>query len=454
MRTPAWRPLVSVPTYRRHTVRLAQRLCQIAYQLGGQAGARLATLLGMPVSDTTLVRLLQASRLTTLPTPKVLGVDDWSLKKGQTYGTILVDMEKHKPIDLLPDRESETLTQWLQDHPGVEIICRDRASGYTEGATNGAPQALQIADRWHLLKNLGDALQRMLDKKNVQMREAAQQLARQQQAEKYEQQPTYQEVVGPHVLLSSATARRAQIFREVKQLLVEGYSSRKIAKRLKIGRNTVNRYRHMDRYREKSRPKKQQSTVLPYRNYLAKRWAEGERDRKQLWRELQQRGFAGTCGCIYRFFQNIPKDAEVLPIPELEVKNWTPRKVQFLLSKKEEALSEEEKRFLKVFSDYCPEASTARGLALDFHDIFANREAHRLPTWIEQAKASSIAALKRFAVGLESDYAAVVAAATYEWSSGQVEGQVNRLKMLKPQMYGRAGFDLLRKRVVNYQDSG
>ena len=148
------------------------------------------------------------------------------------------------------------------------------------------------------------------------------------------------------------------------------------------------------------------------------------------------------------------KEAETLPLPELEVKNWTPRKVQFLLSKKEEAVSEEEKDFLRYFFEQCPEASTARALALDFHSIFANREAQRLPEWIEQAKTSGIAALKKFATGLESDYAAAEAVATYEWSSGQVEGQVNRLKMLKRQMYGRAGFDLLRKRVVNYQDSG
>ncbi|MEQ9441517.1 MAG: transposase [Cyclobacteriaceae bacterium] len=143
----------------------------------------------MPVSDTTLVRLLQASRPPTPATPKVLGVDDWSLKKGQTYGTILVDMEKHKPIDLLPDREAETLTRWLLDHPGIEIICRDRASGYAEGATNGAPQAVQIADRWHLLKNLGEALQRMLDHKSAQVRATAQQLAHQRQAKKYEWTP-------------------------------------------------------------------------------------------------------------------------------------------------------------------------------------------------------------------------------------------------------------------------
>lgn len=108
---------------------------------------------------------------------------------------------------------------------------------------------------------------------------------------------------------------------------------------------------------------------------------------------------------------------------------------------------------MEVFSEHCPEAATARSLALDFHDIFANREAHRLPTWIEQAKISGITALKRFATGLESDYPAVEVAATYEWSSGQVEGHVNRLKKIKREMYGRARFNLLRKRVLFYPDT-
>ena len=185
------------------------------YQLGGQAGARLATLLGMPVSDTTLVRLLQVSKTPSPTTPKVLSVDDWSLKKGQTYGTILIDMERHKPIDLLPDREAETLTQWLQDHPGIEIICRDRASGYAEGATNGAPRALQIADRWHLPKNLGEAMQRMLDKKNAQLRAAARQIAGQQQKEEHQDLSANHEVVGPRTSLDSPTAQQALVFQEV-----------------------------------------------------------------------------------------------------------------------------------------------------------------------------------------------------------------------------------------------
>ena len=201
------------------------------------------------------MRLLRASKRLTPTTPKVLGVDDWSLKKGQTYGTILVDMEQHQPIDLLPDREAETLTRWLQDHPGIEIICRDRASSYAEGATNGAPQALQIADRWHLLKNLGEALQRMLDKTNAQLRAVARQIASHQQKEEHHELSAHHEVVGPHTSLDSPTAQRALVFQEVKRLLAEGVPHRAIARQLHISRNTVKRYRNYEYYPGKSRLK-------------------------------------------------------------------------------------------------------------------------------------------------------------------------------------------------------
>jgi transposase len=439
--------LTFAPAYARRTTRMEQQLSLIGYQLGGQAGAYLATLLSMRVSDTTLVRILSKIREKPILTPKVLGVDDWAMKKGKTYGTILVDLEKRQPIDLLTDREAETLAGWLKAHPGVEVITRDRATCYATGATAGAPNAIQIADRWHLLKNLGEALKRMLEKATPKLRLAAQAIAEKQKKHKEAVLQSIP-VIGPNVSLSSPTAQSALLFMEAKKLLSEGKTARAVARMLRISRTTVTRYKSLEYYPPKHIPKHQQSTVLPFKHYLIKRWEEGERNLKQLWREIQQQGYTGAAGSVYRFFENLPKDGQKLPLVELEVKNWTPTKVQYLLSKAEENFKSGEKEFLSVLFELFPQAQLARKLALSFQAIFKNKEAKALPQWIREAKSSGIPALNNFATGLESDYSAVEAAATYQWSNGQVEGQVNRLKIIKRQMYGRAGFNLLRKRVV------
>ena len=126
-------------------------------------GEQLSLTLRIPSGDDVLVRLVRRTELPVLPTPRVLGVDGWAIRKGHTYGTVLVDLETQQVVDLLPDRGSETWATWLNDHPGVEVISRDRAGAYAEGATEGAPQAQQVADRWHLLKTLGEALLKVLE---------------------------------------------------------------------------------------------------------------------------------------------------------------------------------------------------------------------------------------------------------------------------------------------------
>lgn len=163
-----------LPPYARRTSRLAATLAAIAHALGGNAGARLADRMGMKTSSDTLLRQLQEAPVAEPVTPRVLGVDDWAKRKGQQYGTILMDLERRCVVDLLPDRRAETLAAWLKEHPGVEIIARDRGGAYAEGARQGAPEAVQVADRFHLLQNLVDALGETLAGEHAALREAAQ----------------------------------------------------------------------------------------------------------------------------------------------------------------------------------------------------------------------------------------------------------------------------------------
>ncbi len=383
-------------------------------------------------------------------TPRFLGVDDWAYKKGQTYGTILVDLEKRQPIELLPDRESESLKKWLVEHPGVEIITRDRGGDYAKGASEGAPDAQQVADRWHLLKNLGDAVRRMLDGYNKELRQAAKMVIHQEEhvsINQLEKAGIAPEGISSNVLLSKYELN----FLEVKRLQVAGtHSIRSICRQVGIHRETVKRYLKYDTYPDRHKTRSSQS-VAAYGDHILKRWADGTCNRVLIFNEIREMGYTGSIYSLYRYTLHLKDPQHSIgstKTHEARISIWSSRKMAKLLSQTDDTWSDEEKAYIENFFQLCPTGPKVQKLILDFKNIVNSRRGELFDAWIGEALNCGVDKLKRFAQGLLQDYSAVKAALTLDWSNGQVEGQVNRLKTVKRQMYGRAGFKLLRKRIL------
>jgi len=439
------------PVHGQRTNRLTATLQAIAFELSAEAGARVTQHLNMAVSGDTLLRVLRQTVLPPILSVRVLGVDDWAIKKGHQYGTILVDLEQHRPIDLLPDRTAETLAAWLKARSGLEIVCRDRSGEYRAGITQGAPQAVQVADRWHLLRNLGDALQRMLGRHPKALRTAArtahEQLQGHMTATADGPESTPLPTLEPREP-EAPTYRQAR-FAEVKALAAHGYSRRVIARQLHMHRETVARYFQLDELPKRATPPQSVSSVTPYLPYIKQRWAEGCHNGKQLWREICAQGYAGSYMSVRRALKKFRSDdgrrQKLLPPPPPRL---SPRQARWLLVQPWEALTNEGQAQLAALGECCPAAATAYPLAQRFVQMVTHRQAQALSSWLVDARASGVPQLRNFAKGLLRDYDAVQAALSLPWSNGQTEGQVTRLKCIKRQLYGRANFDLLRLRVL------
>lgn len=446
-----------VDVYARKTVRLNAAITLLAFALGGEAGARAAKGLSLYVSGDTLLRRIRSYPLAENKTPKALGVDDWAKRKGQTYGTILVDLEKRKPIDLLTDRESETLAQWLKAHPGIEIITRDRAGAYADGSRRGAPEATQVADRFHLLKNVSEVLEKTINRNHKSLREAFNR--RESSSEEVVEREKIPEANGSseaenaqetnHIPTRSQAyhAERKAFFDLVKEMQSQGLSINQI--RLQVNRHydTVARYYRADSYQITTRAKGSK-LAKPFMAYLRQRWEEGCHNAKKLYREIQEKGYRGSAVTIRRATHKWREPVPILlktPPPKLP----TPRSLVWLLLKEKEKLKDEERKLVDEVLQSSPEIKRGCELVQEFREIVKERKEEKLTAWLESARESTMAEFENFVTGIKRDESAVRAALTYEWSNGQTEGQINRLKMLKRQMYGRAKFDLLKARVLN-----
>jgi transposase len=448
-------PTVVAP-YARRTSRLCDTLRLLGFALGGEAGARTTTRLGMRTSPDTLLRLLRRSSGETPASPRVLGVDEWSYKRGQRFGTILCDLERHCVVDLLPDRSAESWAEWLRQHPGVEIISRDRSSLYAEGAREGAPEAVQVADRWHLMKNLTEALERILEAHHAELRRAHQQLRSPESdtlaidaAAPLLSTPDAPPIPPRHEQEASRhrRSRRLARYEEVVALRQEGLSQREMARRLGMGRRTVRRWLQAGCFPEQSR-RQRRSRLDRFRPYLEQRWQEGLRNVAQLWRELQKQGFTGGYTTLKDWMRRHRQNPSTGAAPLLAVKQSappSPRQAVWWVLREASDRTPEQQAFVEELDRQAPALASVAAQGRAFLDLVRQRREDQLTPWMERAEAGP---LRSFVERLRQDEAALRAALRLEWSNGQVEGQVHRLKLLKRQMYGRAHFDLLRRRVL------
>ena len=436
-------PLLVAP-HARHSVPLRATWQHIGLALGGRAGERLCRTLRRPSSLMTLLRLVHALPLPTPETPRVLGVDDWALRRGRTYGTILVAHEQHAVLDLLPDRTDETLAAWLRAHPGVEIVTRDRAGAYAEGIRQGAPDAEQVADAFHVLVNLREALERVLSRQHTALQLAA-------LATKRDDGPILAEppLTSAERQQRERRARRVGRYEAVRQLQAQGVSLREISRQLHLARRTVRRFARAEQFPERQPRRPRHTLLTPYEPYLRQRWAEGCHTAKVLWREVRDRGFQGgysaLAGHLKRWREAVGATRTMLPPRPKPV---SVRQASWWLLRHDDELTAEEQAVVRTLQAQCPEVRTARRLAHRFRAMVQHRLVKRLTRWLEDAERSGVPELRGFVRSLRLDIAAIRAMLGCRWSNGPTEGHINRLKMLKRQMFGRAGLPLLKRRLL------
>jgi len=448
-----------VVAYARRTLRQTQVLRELAFRLGGKPGAHLAATLKCQVSRDTLLRLLRRTPLPPTPVPQVLGVDDWSLRRGHTYGTILVDLERHQPVELLPDREAQTLATWLREHPGVQIISRDRGGTYAEGARLGAPGVIQIADRFHLMKNLGEAVQALLARHLLSLRKHQRAKASQEVSQTERSGPPIKQPV--KVTPKQATLRetreeeRLARYEQVIALREQGWSHQAIADRLGIGHSTIQRWLKEGRFPQR-KAREQSSQLDPFLPYIQQRRAQGCYNMIQLHQELRERGYQGSYEAMRHILLRVfPKEQKWQRIPSGKDEQphlaLSSREAMWLFLRRPEKLTAKERQSLEQLCQSHEEVALAYRLIQQFAQMLRTRSGGQLDAWLDAVLATSLADLHSFAKGIKSDIEAVEAGLILPWSNGMVEGQVNRLKLIKRQMYGRANFDLLRLRVLHQE---
>jgi transposase len=358
-----------------------------------------------------------------LPVPRVLGVDDFALRRGHRYATILIDAVTHARVDVLPDRTAASLTAWLRAHPGVEIVCRDGSAAYAQGITDALPGAVQVSDRWHLWHNLTAAVEKTVAAHAACWRTAP-----------------------PRVTPGSRNELTLQRHAAVHESLEAGTGLCETARRLGLALNTVKRYARVTDPGQLVRPPQYRRCLVdPYRDHLRQRRAAGPVATTTLLAEIRAMGYTGSANLLVRYLQQ-GRDQEPLADPSI-------RRLTSWITTDPDHLTAEQRTHRDKLTAACPEMTALTGHVAAFAHLLAHhehpsQEHAAIRPWTEAVTADDLPALHGFIHGLDKDRAAVQAGLDLPYSNGPTEGINNKTKLLKRQTYGRAGFALLRQRIL------
>jgi len=441
--------------YCRRSVPLTGMLTGFGLELAGRAGARLAARLGIAVHSSTILRLLAALPEPEADTaPEILGIDDFALRKGHVYGTVLVNMDTGDVADMLPDRESATVAAWLKEHPGAAVICRDRATGYGEAARTGAPGAIQVADRWHMWHNLAEYAEKTVARHRACLLAAAhapgpagRQEERGEPSRAACREPGNQVTPDADGQEPRIVARTRERYDDIRTRIASGQSQAEISRATGLDRKTVRRFARAGSIDELiTRSVNKESKLDDFKPCLCQRWNDGVRDAAVLHAELREQGWNGSVQTVRRYLAPLRKTGTAAEPPPAVPKT---RQITRLLLTRPDRLQPDEQAQLAGIRAQCPHLDSLAGHIGAFAEMMANLTgAADLDQWLAAVEADDQPELHSFATGIRNDKEAVINGLTLPCSSGRVEGIVNKVKTVKRQMYGRAGFPLLRRRVM------
>lgn len=440
--------------YARRTDRLTGLVRDVGFEVSAESARRILGHVRVVTSGDTVLRVVKRTVIATDVSPRVVGLDDWAIRKGHRYGSMIVDQETGRVVELVKGRLAEDIQPWFAAHPEVEIVTRDRSADYRKGLSLAAPQATQIADRFHLLMNLRQLAQRVGASAYKRLKKLP------VPADIRPKCPIFARSNSEQQRMAASRQQRLDIYNEVQRLKAEGVSIGNLSLHLHKNYYTLRSYYHAETFPERMPGRTPHSVLSPYVDYLDQRFEAGCTSQAELFKEIQARGYAGSTAVVGRWLKAkrilagedpitvttglaITSSSTILP------SNY---KLSWLLVLDPDKLDDDDKKMLAhIRSDAV--IDTFYTLAQAFRTLLKERCVAAFDTWLDTADHSLLKTVRNFAKSLRDEYSFIRAALEHEWSNGHTEGQVNRLKFIKRQMYGRASFELLRQKVLYYPGS-